>query len=214
MIFYSQKLEPPWSVKEEPQDEPPAVYSTAQPMSDNTSGPLLSLNTGHACQRCSAVFMVSGSLEVHLETFHGETLPSELPVASGLQDSASDDTDEKLEPPWSMKEEPQDEPPAVYSTVQPMSDNTSGSLLSLNTSHVCQRCSATFVLFSSLELHMVTLHGEIYILIFFPLYSTSRWYYVGYHCCHKIENVGKYNKKKGVKASEGKRKWKALILRE
>ncbi|KAL8568914.1 hypothetical protein ACOMHN_017086 [Nucella lapillus] len=66
----------------------------------------------------------------------------------------------KLEPAWSMKEEPQDEPPAVYSTVQPMSDNTSGSLPSLNSSHVCQRCFATFILFSSLELHMATFHGE------------------------------------------------------
>ncbi|KAL8568913.1 hypothetical protein ACOMHN_017085 [Nucella lapillus] len=66
----------------------------------------------------------------------------------------------KLEPAWSMKEEPQDEPSAVYSTVQPMSDNTSGSLSSLNSSHVCQHCFATFVLFSSLELHMATFHGE------------------------------------------------------
>ncbi|KAL8594194.1 hypothetical protein ACOMHN_030088 [Nucella lapillus] len=83
------------SVKEEPEDEPPAVYSTAQPMSDNSSGSLLSFNTDHACQHCSAVFMASSSLEVHLETIHGETLlHSELPVASGLQDSASDDTEQ------------------------------------------------------------------------------------------------------------------------
>ncbi|KAL8594193.1 hypothetical protein ACOMHN_030087 [Nucella lapillus] len=80
---------------------------------------------------------------------------------------------QKLEPLRSVKEEPQDESPAVYSTVQPMSDNTSGSLLlSLNTSHVCQRCSATFVLFSSLELHTATFHGEtLYDLL--PVFSTS-----------------------------------------
>ncbi|KAL8571396.1 hypothetical protein ACOMHN_061639 [Nucella lapillus] len=36
-IVIIQELEPPWSMKEEPQDEPSAVYSTVQPMSDNTS---------------------------------------------------------------------------------------------------------------------------------------------------------------------------------
>ncbi|KAL8603214.1 hypothetical protein ACOMHN_025229 [Nucella lapillus] len=151
------KVELPWSVKEEPQDELSAVYSPVQPMSDNTSGSLLSQNTSRACQRCSAVFMLSSSLEVHMETFHGETLHSELPVASRLQDSACKDTDvQKLEPAWSVKEEPQDQSSAVYSTGQPMTDNTSGSLLSLNTVsyHACHRCFAAFVLFSSLELHM------------------------------------------------------------
>ncbi|KAL8571393.1 hypothetical protein ACOMHN_061636 [Nucella lapillus] len=211
------KVELQWSVKEEPQDEPSAVYSTVQPMSDNTSPSLLSLNTSHACQRCSAVFMVSSSLEVHKETFHGETLHSESPVASRLQDSASKNTKKlpsgeekfsaqmtdnlrgdfvsssedfvvKLEPPWSMKEEPQDEPSAVYSTVQPMSDNTSPSLLSLNTSHVCQCCFATFILFSSLELHMATLHGEA-LHDSFPMYAAYVSYGVGYHQDSKAENA-------------------------
>ncbi|KAL8623406.1 hypothetical protein ACOMHN_063716 [Nucella lapillus] len=206
------KQEPAWSVKEEPQDEPSVVYSTVQPMSDNTSGSLLSLNTSQACQHCSAVFMVSGSLQVHMETFHGETLHSELPVASRLQDSASDNTDKmpigqerfsaqvkdncrensaknfsiKLEPAWSVKAEPQDEPSAVYSTVQPMSDNTSGSLLSLNTSHVCQRCFASFVLFSSLELHLATFHGES--PHGFLVYSGNNGVDVGYHHGSKVEN--------------------------
>ncbi|KAL8614797.1 hypothetical protein ACOMHN_065577 [Nucella lapillus] len=139
------KLELPWSIEEEPQDQPSAVYSTVQPMSDNTSGSLLSLNTSHACQRCSAVFKLFSSLRVHLETFHGVGhSASELPVASSLQDSASEITDEKLEPPWSVKEEPQDHPSAVCSTaVQPRPHNASGSLLSQNTSHVCQLCSTT-----------------------------------------------------------------------
>ncbi|KAL8613417.1 hypothetical protein ACOMHN_057137 [Nucella lapillus] len=122
-------------MNEEPQDQPSAVYSTVQPLSDNTSGLLLKLNTSHACQHCSAVFMLSSSLKVHLETFHGKTLHSELPVASRLHDSASESTEMKPEPPWSVKEEPQDQPSAVYSTVQPLSDNTE-SLPSLNTSHV------------------------------------------------------------------------------
>ncbi|KAL8589786.1 hypothetical protein ACOMHN_020789 [Nucella lapillus] len=87
------KLELPWSIKEEPQDEPSAVYSTVQPMSDNTAESPLSLNTSHVCQRCSAVFTLSGSLEVHMETFHGETKHSALPVASRLQDSAGENTD-------------------------------------------------------------------------------------------------------------------------
>ncbi|KAL8557903.1 hypothetical protein ACOMHN_064337 [Nucella lapillus] len=203
------KLGPAWSVKEEPQDEPPAVYSTAQPMSDNTSGSLLSLNTtGHVCQRrhacqlCSAAFVLPGSLQVHMETFHGETLKPKLPVASRLQASAGEDTEKKLGPPWSVKEEPQDEPSAVYSTVQPMSDNTSGSLLlSLNTSHVCQRCSATFVLFSSLELHMVTFHGET-LHDWFLMYSAYKSSSVG-GCYHEseTENVGDCKKK-----TEGKKK--------
>ncbi|KAL8620837.1 hypothetical protein ACOMHN_033234 [Nucella lapillus] len=220
------KLELPWSMNEELQEESSAVYSTEQPMSDYTSESLLSLNTSHACQHCSAVFMLSSSLEVHLETFHGKTLHSELPVASRLQNSASDNTNKtpsgqerfsaqmtdrsrddsvtsatdfviKLEPVWSMEKEPQDEPSAVYSTVQPMSDNTSGSLLSLNTSHVCQRCSATFVLFSSLELHMVTFHGETS-HSFFPVYSAYS-YSVGYHHGSETEKLGNYNSQKTVK---------------
>ncbi|KAL8603215.1 hypothetical protein ACOMHN_025230 [Nucella lapillus] len=224
------KLEPAWSMKEEPQDQPSTVYSTVQPMADNTSGSLLSQNTSHTCQRCSAVFMLSSSLQLHLEVFHRETLHSELSVASRLQDSASENTVKmpsgqersstpmtedsradcatpsqdfviKLEPAWSMKEEPQDQPSTVYNTVQPMSDNTSGSLLSLNTSHVCQRCSATFVLFSSLELHMVTLHGET-LHDFLPMYSAC--YSVGY--CHdsnteSVGNCGSYTESVG--AEEG-----------
>ncbi|KAL8571394.1 hypothetical protein ACOMHN_061637 [Nucella lapillus] len=226
------KLELPWSMKEEPQDEPSAVYSTVQPMFDNTSGSLLSLNTSQACQHCSAVFKLSRSLQVHLETFHGETLHSELPVASRLQDSASDKTDTtpsgqerlsppitdhpredsvasskdfviKLEPPWSMKEEPHDEPSAVYSTVQPMSDNTSPSLLSHNTSHVCQRCSATFVLFSSLELHLATFHGETPHGLFL-FHSTNNGHNVGYRHGSEIENVSNGTSEKAVKGREEK----------
>ncbi|KAL8558640.1 hypothetical protein ACOMHN_022563 [Nucella lapillus] len=162
------KVELPWSMKEEAEAE----LSTAC----------------QACQRCSAVFLLPSSLQVHLQSFHGEGACAGSPVGSSpphvcdnnntdkvqgehgtlwadTEGLKSADTPEgfviKLEPPWSVKEEPQDEPSAVYSTAQPMSDNTSGSLLSLNTtSHVCQRCSATFILFSGLELHMVTFHGE------------------------------------------------------
>ncbi|KAL8618505.1 hypothetical protein ACOMHN_000650 [Nucella lapillus] len=108
------------------------------------------------------------------------------------------------ESPWSMKEEPQDQPSAVYSTVQPMSDNTSGSLLSHNASQVCQRCSATFVLFSSLELHMVTFHGET-LHDSAPLHSgDNKRHDVGYDHGSKTENAGDRDNQKAVKRRKEK----------
>ncbi|KAL8608024.1 hypothetical protein ACOMHN_023840 [Nucella lapillus] len=235
---FTIKLEPTWSEDEE-QDEPSAVYSTVQPLSDNTSGSLLSLNiTSHVCPHCLDSFVLFSSLELHMATFHGETLRDTFPVfptsyyadsvrtggltqgelipvfpqmPSGQERLSTQVTDDsrddsvtsskdftiKLEPAWSMKEEPQDEPSAVYSTVQPMSDNTSGSLLSLNSSHVCQRCFASFVLFSSLELHLATFHGES--PHGFLVYSGNNGVDVGYHHGSKVENGGNSNIKKAVK---------------
>ncbi|XP_076437818.1 uncharacterized protein LOC143276996 isoform X2 [Babylonia areolata] len=40
------------------------------------------------------------------------------------------------------------------------SANTSGSLLSQNRSHVCQRCPAAFVHFRGLQQHMTHFHGQ------------------------------------------------------
>ncbi|KAL8620938.1 hypothetical protein ACOMHN_044085 [Nucella lapillus] len=230
------KLELPWSVKEEPQDEHSAVYSTVQPMSDSKPGSLPPLNASHAwqhrhaCPHCSAVFMLTSSLQIHLETFHGGMLKTELPEPLKLHDSAQENTTDKkpsgqeivatqvkdesrddcatssnvlvikLEPPWSMKEEQQDQP---SSTAQPMSDNTSGSLLSLNASHVCQRCSATFVLFSSLGLHMVTFHGEA-LHDSFPMYFTYKCYSDGYHHGSNAEDTDHLQKRKrSVHAGHG-----------
>ena len=59
-----------------------------------------------------------------------------------------------------MEEDSPDQPSAVYSPAQPMSDNTSWSLLSLKRGRVCHCCSAAFVLVSSLELHLASVHGE------------------------------------------------------
>ncbi|KAL8571395.1 hypothetical protein ACOMHN_061638 [Nucella lapillus] len=196
-------------------------HNTLQPMSDKTSG---SLNRSNTCQRCAAVFMLPRSLTVHMQAVHGQTANSHTPAASkrhnvipagakqktvsqlercssqgagDLRDDFMTSADHfaiKLEPPWSMKEESHDEPSAVYSTAQPMSDNTSPSLLSHNTSHVCQRCSATFVLFSSLELHMVTFHGETLHGLFL-MYSAYHCYGLGYYQGSKTENVGDYTEK-------------------
>ncbi|KAL8589784.1 hypothetical protein ACOMHN_020787 [Nucella lapillus] len=208
------KLIPPWSIKKEPQDEPSAVYNTVQPMTDNTAESPLSLNTSHVCQRCSAVFTLSGSLEVHMETFHGETMHSALPVASaggntdkmprGQEGYSTYDSTEKsvtsspdfvikLETPWSMKE----------GENQPMSDNTAGSPLSLNTGHACQRCSATFVLFSTLELHMVTFHGET-LHDLFPMYCAYSCSGVGSCRGKNTENVGNHSNQKAVKRRKKK----------
>ncbi|KAL8620936.1 hypothetical protein ACOMHN_044083 [Nucella lapillus] len=98
----------------------------------------------------------------------------------------------KVEPPWSMEEEPQD---------QPMSDSTPGSLLSLNGNHVCQRCSATFVLFSSWELHMVTFHGDS-LHDLFSIYSAYKWYDFDYHSGNKIDSAVDYNDERAVQGME------------
>ncbi|KAL8571397.1 hypothetical protein ACOMHN_061640 [Nucella lapillus] len=203
--------------------------NTLHPTSDKTSG---SLNRSNSCQRCAAVFMLPRSLTVHMQAVHGQTADSHTPAASkrhniisaGAKQTGSnlgrcspqatdDHIDDfmmsadhfaiKLEPPWSMKEEPHDEPSAVYSTVQPMSDNTAGLLLTLYASHVCHHCFDTFVLFSSLELHLATFHGET----LHDLLSTNcadKCYSVGYHHADRNENVGNCNNKRAVKGRKEK----------
>ncbi|KAL8564126.1 hypothetical protein ACOMHN_035731 [Nucella lapillus] len=183
------KLEPAWSIHEESQDhEPSAGYSTGQPMSDDASDSPLSSRSSPVCWHCSAVFISFSCLQAHLQAFHGETLHSGLPVASRRHDSTCENDDQMVEPPASIKAEPQDEPSAVYSTVQPMSDNTSGSLLSIYASHVCHRCFDTFVLFSSLELHLATFHGEtLHDLL--SMYSAYNCYGAGFHHGSSMENA-------------------------
>ncbi|KAL8613419.1 hypothetical protein ACOMHN_057139 [Nucella lapillus] len=119
----------------------------------------------------------------------------------GVEDPALN-LEMKPEPPWSVKEEPQDQPSAVYSTVQPLSDSTE-SLPSLNTSHVCQHCSASFALLSSLELHMATFHGETLHDLFLT-YSAYKCYGVGYQHGSKIVNEGSYEKEKAVEGRKEK----------
>ncbi|KAL8594190.1 hypothetical protein ACOMHN_030084 [Nucella lapillus] len=91
------KLELPWSVKEEPQDHdlPSALFSTVQPLSDSTSESLLA---DHVCQRCSAVFMLSSSLEVHMQTFHAEALHTDSSATSSLSETSCGER-LKSEPP-------------------------------------------------------------------------------------------------------------------
>ncbi|KAL8569977.1 hypothetical protein ACOMHN_056409 [Nucella lapillus] len=52
------------------------------------------------------------------------------------------------------------EKPPTHTPSLARSANTPGSLLSLDRSHVCHRCSAAFVLFNSLKLHVKHVHGE------------------------------------------------------
>ncbi|KAL8564663.1 hypothetical protein ACOMHN_004157 [Nucella lapillus] len=42
----------------------------------------------------------------------------------------------------------------------PTSPNLSRSLLTLDRGHVCRRCSASFIMFNSLKLHTLCIHGE------------------------------------------------------
>ncbi|XP_076437056.1 uncharacterized protein LOC143276448 [Babylonia areolata] len=93
----------------------------------------------------------------------------------------------KLELPWSLKEEPLVSP--VSGTSQSELDNAPGSPLPRNGSHVCQHCSAAFVLHSSLELHVASFHS-------LPVFFSSDQ---GNQGTKKLDNPGRKRAGKGRK---------------
>ena len=79
---------------------------------------------------------------------------------SSVTSSSLNSVSQKTETAWSMEEDWSDQLSPVLSTTRPVSDVTSGSLLCLKRGRVCQRCPVAFVLVSSLELHLASVHGE------------------------------------------------------
>ncbi|XP_076438128.1 uncharacterized protein LOC143277225 [Babylonia areolata] len=83
------------------------------------------------------------------------------------------------------------------------SANTSGSLLSLNRSHVCQRCFAAFVLFNSLKLHLMHVHGEKLHAVL-PVPSTPSSCDAGNYSNMNVEKVADLDKRNIVQRKNNK----------
>ncbi|KAL8572153.1 hypothetical protein ACOMHN_057828 [Nucella lapillus] len=110
---------------------------------------------------------------------------------SDIEFSDSDDSrhQQNINRPRVMKK------PPTHTPSLPRSANTPGSLLSLDRSHVCHCCSAAFVLFNSLKLHVKHVHGEN-LQVVLPVASTPDGCGDGNHG----DNMGK----DVVNASNGK----------